>query len=240
MTTRKPPHPRCPHCSSGRIRLTSERVDEHYRLFYCANCGAAHGVVPDLVEEKSFFDEVSLADDDATPRCPTHDAVLKRVTVPPGYKESGKVFWVCMTKGCSYKEEVEDQPAPAAPKPRAVTTTKAGEGRRRRDQHRREDRQEKGLSIFSAKRAIVDLVNKTARQNRRLTPNQIGAMIHGSGGLYSETVLAPLCPNHSLPMEQITVPEIYREAGKRMWVCPYYSVCEYWEWVKKKSGDEQN
>lgn len=42
----------------------------------------------------------------------------------------------------------------------------------------------------------------------------------------------PCCPQHKLDMVKATVPAGYKNAGRKVWLCPKYQSCQQWELVE--------
>lgn len=77
----------------------------------------------------------------------------------------------------------------------------------------------------------ADLTDKLPYSPEKMA-NRLKAAGLGRGTAYLQFAIdegPPLCLQHRIEMEKITIPPGYKNAGKVFWVCPQYDECQEWE-----------
>lgn len=247
--------PRCPHCNAHGIDQLAHRPVDSYLLVFCGQCGAIFGVAPcpdqsppEIKPEgrtiPARYDGLSVADlrqalsefigqdvarlsakviaslfinakteDDNPPVCTEHGQSMVKLTVPDGFPQAGQMFWVCNNfRACGQWQ-------------RAAQNTVA----------RRAGRQVKKQSPRSVSPALneagqVDL-SKRVPYSPELAAARMRAASGGRSTQYMRIALddgPPICLTHKVDMVCIAIPAGYKNAGRKIWICPK-KTCDQWE-----------
>ena len=152
----------------------------------------------------------NASNDERSPLCPEHQTRMVKLTVPADVPKAGDTFWVCSHYSqCRY---MKPPPAKKQKQPGSDDARSLG-----------------NLSVSPAlKLAGETNLSEVIPYSQVATRMKLSAMNHGT--LYNQVAEPdgpPICPTHKFDLVKVVIPQPYKNAGYKVWLCPHGG-CDQW------------